>query len=179
MTRPQSPRRWYADRAAWRLIALRYLPWLAALNLAWETAQLPLYSLWTEGTPAFIVFSVAHCTLGDVIVGATALAVALVASRAPELARWRWAPIAVALALAGATYTVLSEWMNIALENWAYSELMPVLRVFGAEIGLSPLAQWLLLPPLALWFALPAIKGHSAVNRAAITSADHQKLGDQ
>ena len=80
-------------------------------------------------------------------------------ARSAELARWRWAPIAVALALAGATYTVLSEWMNMALENWSYSELMPVLRVFGAEIGLSPLAQWLLLPPLALWFALPAIKG--------------------
>jgi hypothetical protein len=31
--------RWYADRAAWRLIGLRYLPLFAGLNLAWESAQ--------------------------------------------------------------------------------------------------------------------------------------------
>ena len=156
----QASRRWYTDRAAWRLIGLRYVPRLVALNLAWEIAQLPLYSLWAEGSPAFIAFSVVHCTLGDAIVGAAALALALIATRAPALARWRWGRIAVALALAGAGYTILSEWVNTAaLDNWTYSQSMPILHVFAAEIGLSPLMQWLLLPPLALWLALSAIKG--------------------
>ncbi|MGH8705635.1 MAG: hypothetical protein ACREUO_09500 [Burkholderiales bacterium] len=159
----QASTRWYADRAAWRLIGLRYLPWLAALSLAWETAQLPLYSLWSEGAPGFIAFSVVHCTLGDAIIGAAALAFALVVTRAPELARWRWAHVAAVTALAGTVYTVLSEWVNtVALGNWTYSERMPVLHVFAAEIGLSPLAQWLLVPPLALWLALSAIKGERA-----------------
>ncbi|MGH8690465.1 MAG: hypothetical protein ACREUS_05490 [Burkholderiales bacterium] len=39
---------WFRDRQAWRFIARRYLPWLAALNLVWEVAQLPLYTLWQE-----------------------------------------------------------------------------------------------------------------------------------
>lgn len=56
---------WYRDRRAWRLLALRFLPWFAGLSLAWEIAQLPLYTLWTEATPGYIAFSVAHCTLGS------------------------------------------------------------------------------------------------------------------
>jgi len=64
--------------------------------------------------------------------------------------------------LAGTAYTAFSEWANtVALHNGAYSELMPGVRVFDVEIGLSPLAQWLLLPPLALRLALPAIKGET------------------
>lgn len=147
--------RWYADRAAWRLIGLRFLPWLAVLNLAWEIAQLPLYTLWHEGSPAFIVFSVVHCTLGDVMIGAAALALALVATRAAGVEHWRFVRIALVTALVGTAYTVFSEWANtVARQGWAYSELMPVVRLFGAEIGLSPIAQWLILPLLALRLAL-------------------------
>lgn len=35
---------WIRDREAWTFIARRYLPWLAGLNVAWETVQLPLYT---------------------------------------------------------------------------------------------------------------------------------------
>ena len=152
--------RWYADRAVWRLIGLRYLPLLAGLSLAWEIAQLPLYTLWSEGSPAFIAFSVMHCTLGDALVGANALAVALIVTRAPRCANWRWLRIALVTALAGTAYTGVSEWLNtVAVRNWAYSELMPVVPLLGAEIGLSPLLQWLLLPPLALRLAVSTFKG--------------------
>ena len=147
-------RRWYADRAARLLIGSRYVPWLAALNLAWEIAQLPLYTLWTEASVDYMAFAVVHCTLGDVIIALAALAVALIVTRAPELARWRWGPIAAATAIGGAAYTVLSEWLHtVAVHSWAYSQFMPVVPVLGAEIGLAPLAQWLLLPPLALLLA--------------------------
>lgn len=147
--------RWYADRGSWRLIGLRYLPLFAGLNLAWEIAHLPLYTLWREGSPAFIAFSVAHCTLGDVMIGAAALALALIATRAAEVEHWRFVRIALVTALVGTVYTVYSEWMNtVTRQGWAYSELMPVLRLFGAEIGLSPIAQWLILPLVALRLAL-------------------------
>ena len=149
----QKRRSWYGDWAVWLWIGRRYLPWLVTLNLAWEAAQLPLYKLWTEGSPGFIAFSVVHCTLGDAIIGTVALVLALVATRAPALAHWRWVRIAAATVIAGVTYTVISEWTNLALDNWTYSALMPVLPVLTVEIGLSPLAQWLLLPPLALWLA--------------------------
>lgn len=145
----QSSDRWYADRAAWRLIGLRYLPWLAGLSLAWELAQMPLYTLWSEGSPAFIAFSVVHCTLGDAAIGTTALAVALIVTRAPALAGWRWGRIAVVTALAGAGYTAFSEWQNVyQTGSWSYAPAMPLL--FG--IGVAPLLQWLVIPPLGIAF---------------------------
>lgn len=143
---------WYRDRDARSLIAFGYLPLLGGLNLLWETAQLPLYTLWSEASAGTIVFSVAHCTAGDIVIGAAALIVALILARAGALAQWRWRRIAAWTALAGAAYTVFSEWSNTAiLGSWAYSELMPTLKVAGIEIGLSPVLQWLVLPPLALY----------------------------
>ena len=146
-------RRWYADPAAWRVIGLAYLPLLGGLNLAWEVAHLPLYTLWTTASPDFIAFAVFHCTLGDVVIGMAALGLALVVVRAPELERWHWTAIAASTALFGSAYTVISEWMNTAAGHWAYSSHMPTLSAWGHEIGVSPLAQWLLLPPLCLRLA--------------------------
>ena len=111
----QSSSRWETDRAAWRLIGLRFLPWLAGLSLAWEIAQLPLYTLWREAPASWIAFSVAHCTLGDALIGVSALAAALVLTRAAEPARWRWARIAILTTVLGATYTVFSEWMKFSV----------------------------------------------------------------
>jgi hypothetical protein len=145
---------WYRDRDARRLIAFGYLPWLGGLNLVWETVQLPLYTLWSEASTGTIAFSVAHCTAGDIAIGAAALIMVLVLGCERALAQWRWRRIAVWTALAGAAYTVFSEWSNTAiLGSWTYSELMPTLTVAGIDIGFSPLLQWLVLPPLALVLA--------------------------
>ena len=39
---------------------------------------------------------------------------------------------------------------NVAvLKSWAYDEAMPTLNVGGFDLGLTPFAQWLLIPPLA------------------------------
>ena len=145
---------WYGDRASLKFIAFRYVPLLGALNLLWEIAQLPLYTLWNEGSPAFIAFAVIHCTLGDVAIGTLALLVALIATRARTVDTWRWRQVALFLVIPAVGYTALSEWINtIARGSWAYSALMPVVHLGGFEIGLSPLAQWLVIPPVALWFA--------------------------
>ena len=58
------------------------------------------------------------------------------------------AAAAVALGLA---YTVYSEHLNLARGAWAYSESMPTLPWLGT--GLTPLAQWLLIPALSLSWA--------------------------
>lgn len=146
--------RWYRDRDAWRLIAVGYLPWLAGLNLAWEAAHVRLYTLWKEADTTYIVFSVLHCTLGDVLIGTAALLLALIGGREGALARWRWRRIAAITALAGVGYTVFSEWMNITLlRSWTYAESMPTIQFGAFEVGLTPLAQWLVVPPLALYFA--------------------------
>jgi hypothetical protein len=102
--------RWYADPATRAFIALRYLPWLAALSLAWEIAQLPLYTLWHEAEPAYIAFAVAHCTIGDVLIGGA-------------------------------------------------------IDVAGFKLGLSPLAQWLVVPPLALYLSTRSAGRRFGMNR--------------
>lgn len=157
---------WYRDREARSLILLGYLPWLAGLNLAWESVHVPLYTLWSEAELAYIAFSVVHCTLGDVMIGSAALVLALILGRERALARWRWVRIAALTALLGASYTVFSEWMNLAvLRSWTYAESMPTLEHAGVEIGLSPLLQWLVLPPLALYLARKILAGTLTVEQ--------------
>lgn len=146
--------RWYRDQLAWQFIVLAYLPLLAALNLFWEMAQLPLYTIWSEASMSAIAFAVAHCTAGDVMIGGGALFVALVATRAGPINQWKWLRIGLGVSFIGLTYTALSEWMNTAVKSsWEYSALMPTLAVHGVQIGLSPLAQWLIVPPFALLLA--------------------------
>lgn len=142
---------WYHDRSALSLIARRYLPALAAFNLTWEIAQLPLYTIWREANAGYIAFAVAHCTVGDVLIGSAAFAIALIAVRAGAAQEWPWLKIGAATTLIGVTYTIASEWMNTTLrQGWQYSELMPTLELRGLVIGLSPLAQWLIVPPLTI-----------------------------
>lgn len=144
---------WYRDPKAWRFIA-RYLAWIAGLNLAWEIAQLPLYTIWSEAASADIAFAVVHCTLGDVLIGAAALLIALVLTRAQALTHWNWIAIVLVAIPIGMLYTALSEWINTSIRlSWRYSALMPVVDIAKVAIGLTPLAQWLILPPLALCLA--------------------------
>jgi hypothetical protein len=148
---------WFRDALAWRLITRAYLPSLAVLNLAWEVAHVRLYTIWTEATPAYIAFSVLHCTLGDVLIGGSALLLALIALREGGAWHWRWGRIAALTALGGTAYTVFSEWTNIKiLRSWTYAESMPRVDLAGFEIGVSPLAQWLVIPPLAVYLARKA-----------------------
>lgn len=142
---------WYRDREALAFVARCYLPMLAALNLAWEIAQLPLYTIWHKASAPYVAFAVAHCTAGDVLIGAASLALALVATRAGALASWRWRAITLTTVVLGVAYTAASEWLNTLRGAWQYSDLMPVLRLGSLRIGASPLAQWLILPMLGLY----------------------------
>jgi hypothetical protein len=137
-----------------RFVFLRYVPALAALSLTWEIAQLPLYTLWHEAQPAYIAYALAHCTLGDMLIGGGALVAALTVLREQRLERWRWVSLVALATGLGVAYTVFSEWRNVTvLESWAYAQAMPTLAVGGFELGLAPVAQWLLIPPLALALA--------------------------
>lgn len=145
--------RWFESPDAWRFIALRFVPVVAVLNLIWEILQLPAYRIWTSGSPRFIAFAVVHCTIGDVLIGTTTFAIALIVTRAGPLATWRPGAVAGVATALGVGYTVFSEWLNVEVRrSWAYSDLMPVLPVVGT--GLAPLAQWIVIPGLALAIAM-------------------------
>lgn len=138
--------------AEWLYALRHYLFFITIANLLWEILQLPLYTIWSEGTPGEIAFAIAHCTAGDLIIALTCLVAGLVVAGDrfwPSRRFWEVAAVTVSL---GVAYTIFSEWLNLVVrESWAYSDLMPV--VPGLGTGLSPLAQWIVIPLAGLWSA--------------------------
>jgi len=141
---PDQPSNWLRGLCA-------YVGVTTAGNLVWESLHLPLYTIWQTGTVGENAFAVFHCTLGDLLIAANTLAVALlVAGNRAWPARRFW-PVATLTIVFGVGYTIYSEWLNVSVRAaWAYSELMPVLSIGDVRIGLSPLLQWIVLPAVAL-----------------------------
>ena len=141
-----------ANSPSWLAAIRRYLLFVAGASLVWEAAQLPLYTIWRQGTPSEIAFAVVHCTGGDILIALTALmaSLVLVGSQAwPAEGLWRVGALTIA---SGLSYTIFSEWLNIEIRgSWAYSELMPTLPLIDA--GLAPFSQWIVIPLAALWWA--------------------------
>jgi hypothetical protein len=130
----------------------RYLAVIAIGNLVWEAAQLPLYTLWVEGTRAQLAYALFHCTLGDVLIGATTLFAAITLMRARSWPTKGFRPVSYVTVILALAYTVFSEWLNVEVrQSWAYRDIMPRLPWLGT--GLSPILQWMVVPPLALWCA--------------------------
>lgn len=142
-------RSWWRSAKTWRAIVFAYAPFSLAAHLAWEIAQLPLYTIWSTATSSYIAFSVVHCALGDLLIALGALGIALIATRSGELARWNLSAVGALAVVTGLGYTIVSERVNVALGNWGYSEGMPIVPIL--DVALSPLAQWLVVPPAAFW----------------------------
>lgn len=126
-----------------------YALYLAVGNLIWETAQLPLYGIWREATSYEIAYAVLHCTIGDIMIGLVSLVLAaLLLTQFRPKRRVNFAMFGAAT-IFGVTYTIFSEWLNVYVrQSWSYSELMPTVGWGEIWIGVSPFAQWVLLPPL-------------------------------
>lgn len=134
-----------AEAGAWLSALRRYLAIAALGNLAWEIAHLPLYTIWNEDTPSEIAFAALHCTGGDLVIATSSLVLALVLFGGPGWPTRGFIAVAIATTAVGVGYTIFSEWLNTEVRgSWAYSELMPTLPVLGT--GLSPLAQWVVIP---------------------------------
>lgn len=134
---------------AWLPALRRYLAVGAAGHLLWEALQLPLYTIWTEGTAAEIAFAALHCTAGDVLIALATLMGALILAGTPRWPVERFAAIAVLTLLFGVGYTVYSEWLNVNVRgSWAYAPSMPTIPPLGT--GLTPVLQWVAIPILAL-----------------------------
>jgi len=131
----------------------RYLGFILVTNLIWESAQLPLYTLWSTGTPLEIAWAVIHCAAGDVLIAAAALALGWLVAGLPSLAHPVPARLVLTAILAGVAFTALSEWRSTQVTHaWSYAAAMPL--VPGTPIGLTPMLQWLILPTFALWKSL-------------------------
>jgi hypothetical protein len=139
----------WVDRHLWLAALRRYVAAIAILNLIWEFAQLPLYTIWWDGSIREILFAALHCTAGDIVIATLSLIGALLLVGTEDWPSRRSVPVTMLAVAAGIAYTIFSEWLNTEMRgSWAYTELMPTLPVIGT--GLVPLMQWIVLPPLAL-----------------------------
>lgn len=145
-----------ARLADWQTVArmtARYVAAVAAGNLVWEFAQLPLFTLWRTAQPAYLTFVALHCWLGDLLIALSCLALGI-AVAGHGWPRHGYRRVAVVSVLLGLGYTVFSEWMNVTVRgSWAYAPSMPRLPPFGT--GLSPFLQWLVIPTVAFVVTRP------------------------
>ncbi len=115
---------------------------------------MPLYTLWQTGTSGEMLFAVVHCTFGDLLIALAAMTLGLFLAGHRNWPVCRFAAAAVITFAVGLGYTMFSGWLNIVVrKSWAYSGRMPVVSLFGLNIGLSPLLQWVVVPALALYAA--------------------------
>ncbi len=151
MTLPLKP----ADVRDWLASFRLYIGIIAIGNLIWETAQLPLYTIWEEARLPKLVWAVLHCTAGDAAIAATALGFSLMCFGRSQWPAERFRVVALSAISIGVAYTVYSEWLNAGVRNdWAYADAMPVLPPFGT--GLSPLLQWIVIPTIGFWATSPS-----------------------
>jgi hypothetical protein len=118
----------------------RYVVAVAVGNLLWETAQLPLYTLWRTEPVRSLVRAVLHCTAGDVVIASVTLAFALATVGNLRWPDERLTAVAATVIAIGIAYTIGSEYLNtVVRRTWTYTEGMPMLPWTGT--GLAPLAQ--------------------------------------
>jgi len=120
------------------------------LELLWEVAQFPLYDVWHQNDWGYILYGLAHCTLGDLLI----LLVLFEAIAFLNRNRYWYADnvlfSGVLFTAFGVGYTIFSETMNVRVKgNWGYTDLMPIVPV--VDIGGMPFLQWILVPPILLW----------------------------
>lgn len=139
-------------RGDWIWALRRYFVASALGNLIWEFAQLPLYTVWQQGSGPQVVVAAVHCTGGDILIAASSLVAALILVGNGSWPRESFHTVASLTIVGGLAYTIFSEWLNTEIRgSWAYSAWMPTLPLIGA--GLSPFAQWIAVPVVAFWWA--------------------------
>ena len=155
-TLPRLPqRKWLA------IPELQLLMFSLPLELLWEVAQFPLYTVWHEGEWSYILYGLAHCTFGDLLI---LLVIYWVVALLNRNRYWYRSSILVngfLFTLLGLCYTIYSEFVNVSIKgNWGYTELMPIIPVI--EIGGMPFMQWVLVPPVLLWL-MRMFSSHTAL----------------
>lgn len=120
------------------------------LELLWETAQFPLYNVWRQHDWGYILYGLAHCTMGDLLILLVAYEMVTLLHRNRGWFTNNVVYGGVMFTLFGAGYTVYSEITNVRFKStWGYTDLMPLVPI--VDIGVTPLLQWLLIPPVLVW----------------------------
>jgi len=144
-----------ADMArTWQVLAIVY-GIAVVINYPWELAQSGLFTPESNAGNVWL-----HCfvaSLGDgVMVMLLYGLVRLASGRGDWFINPRLQDY-VMLTVAGVLMAIAVEWIAVhMLQRWSYAQAMPVIP--GAEVGLVPVLQMMLLPPLIFRIAA-AVRG--------------------
>jgi hypothetical protein len=123
---------------------LRLLIWALPLETLWEFAQFPLYTLWNESGWGYRLFSLAHCTGGDLLILFLSYELIALLTRNRRWFAGRVHVTGPLFTLTGLLYTIHSELTQAGPAGaWEYTAQMPIVPWLG--IGVAPLLQWLVL----------------------------------
>ncbi len=132
------------------------------LNFIWELLQLPLFGGFADFPYYQTILHCTKATFGDVIISLVAFAGACLITRSRMWIISTKISGVVAFLAVGLLITVAFELLATGpLNRWQYGELMPMIPVIG--VGVSPVAQWVILPLIQLWFVKRQIIGGGVV----------------
>ncbi len=128
------------------------------LNFVWELLQISLFA----GAADFQYYQInLHCKMawfGDVVISLVAFAGACLITRSRMWIISMNKSGVISFLAIGLVITIAFELLATGpLNRWEYGELMPMVPVIG--VGVSPVAQWVILPLLQLWFVKRQIIG--------------------
>jgi hypothetical protein len=142
-----------------------------AFHFVWEALQVPTYAGMAEMAhwPATLLCT--RATVGDIGFALTAFWITALAARSR---RWFMNPqpwhITLFLGI-GIALTIGFEWYYVEVSGrWIYSDLMPLVPPFGT--GLSPLAQWIVVPLLVLFILRRQTAGADALSGEPVKHED-------
>jgi hypothetical protein len=136
------------------------------LHFVWEFVQVPTYTGMAAMAHWEAIKLCMSATFGDVGFALTAFWIASLAARSRDwILRPERLPVAILVGV-GIALTVGFEYYytNVSL-RWTYSDAMPLVPPFGT--GLSPLAQWLIIPPLVIWLTRRHLLGARAIREGS------------
>ena len=136
------------------------------LHFVWELLQIPWFQGMADAPHQDATWMCTRATFGDAVITVLSFwAVAVLCGRG-WIARPTRLNVA-AFAGVGVAITIVLEILSTKVwSRWAYSDAMPVIP--GIDVGVIPIAQWLILPPLVLWIVRRQI--HALANPQDVVS---------
>jgi hypothetical protein len=135
------------------------------LHFVWEFVQVPTFVAMAEMEHWAATKLCIAATFGDVGFALSSFWLAsLAVGRRDWVLRPSLRPLAVFLAV-GVVLTVGFEYYHTQISlRWSYVDAMPLVPPFGT--GLSPLAQWLIVPPLVIWLTRRHLLGAGLIRNS-------------
>ena len=134
-----------------------------AFHTTWEFLQDPLFAGLAARLHADVRIACLQAAAGDVGITLASFYVAATTSRSRF---WFVRPTNVAVAawfLTGLLLTIAFEWRVAGNGEWVYAPAMPIVPIL--QVGLAPLAQWIVVPAILLFLIHRQFDGVGCVER--------------